>query len=104
MSPKRTILRTLSRRYQESGPGVLTRPSQIPGFRERPDRYQQAVNGLLQARLIEGTKDGEGHLAITLNPHHLDAVRREIRPLWVHPAFWALLLLTLAIAGVGLSV
>jgi hypothetical protein len=62
------------------------------------------VNGLLQARLIEGAKDEDGHLAIALNPHHLDAVRREIRPLWGHPAFWAILLLGLAIAGVGLSV
>ncbi len=103
MSPRRTILKTLSREYQEAGPGTLTRPSLIPGYQKEPDKYQQAVNSLLQARLIEGTKDPEGRMAISLNPHYLGAVRRELRPIWGHPVFWALLLLTLVMAGMGLS-
>ena len=104
MSPKRTILRTLSRNFHESGPGILTRPSHIPGFQEKPDRYQQAINGLLQSRLIEGTKDPEGRMAITLNPMQLDAVRKELRPLWGHPFFWAAVAITMVLAGVGLSI
>ncbi len=103
MSPKKTILRTLAREYHTSGPGALVRPGTIPGFRKAPKRYQQAVNALLQERLIEGAQDQEGRLAISLNPHKVEAVRKQLRPLWVHPVFWALLLLALALAGVGLA-
>ncbi len=102
MSPKKTILRTLSARYQSSGPGFLIRPATIPGFGEKPQKYQQAVNSLLQERLIEGTKDADGHMAIALNAQRMGDIRKELRPFWVHPAFVALFALLAAAAGVGL--
>ena len=103
MSPKKAILRTLSQEYHHAGPGTLTRPSSIPGFSRRPEDFQKAVNGLLQTRLVEGTKDAGGRLAITLNPHCIEAVRKELRPLWKRPALWALILLVVAVVGLGMS-
>jgi hypothetical protein len=102
MSPKKAILRTLSAEYQSSGPGVLTRPATIPGFGEKPEKYQQAVNSLLQERLIEGRKDPEGRMAISLNTHRIGEVKKELRPFWFHPAFVALLGLLAVAAGMGL--
>jgi hypothetical protein len=102
MSPKKAILRTLSAEYQSSGPGVLTRPATIPGFGEKPEKYQQAVNALLQERLIEGRKDPEGRMAISLNAQRMGEVRKELRPFWFHPAFVALLGLLAVAAGMGL--
>jgi len=87
MSPRRTILRELSRR-QDDGGVSYTRPGTITGFSTNPSRYQAAVNALLQERLINGTKDAEGRLAIAINTDRIDAVRREIRPLGARPATW----------------
>ncbi len=101
MSPKKAILQTLSRQYRDAGPGALTRPSSIPGFSEKPADFQQAVNGLLQARLVEGTTDPEGRLAIALNPHRVRDVEKELRPFWKHPAVWALLVVLVTVAGLG---
>ena len=102
MSPKKTILRTLSAEYKNSGPGVLTRPATIPGFGEKPEKYQHAVNTLLQERLIEGMKDPEGRMAISLNVQRMGEVKKELRPFWFHPAFVALMGLLAVAAGVGL--
>ncbi len=102
MSPKKTILKTLSEQHQSSGPGILTRPTTIPGFQSKPEKFQQAVNNLLQERLIEGTKDPEGRMAIALNPQRMAEVQKELRPFWFHPAFVALMGLLAVAAGVGL--
>ena len=102
MSPKKNILKALAGQHSMAGPGVLTRPATIPGFKAQPEKYQQAVNVLLQERLIEGTKDPEGRLAITLNAHRLADVKRELRPFWYHPAFVALVGALAVVAGVGL--
>jgi len=102
MSPKKAILKTLSVQHQASGPGVLTRPATIPGFQTKPEKFQQAVNSLLQERLIEGTRDPEGRMAISLNTQRMADVRKELRPFWFHPAFVALMGLLAVAAGVGL--
>jgi hypothetical protein len=100
MSPKKTILKELTRVHSDRGETVLTRPTSIPGFQNRPAEYQKAVNKLLQERLIQGKKDDEGHMAIGLNTHRITDVRRAIRPLWQHPAMWLLTaVLLLATAG-----
>jgi hypothetical protein len=102
MSPKKTILRTLSKRYEEEGPGSLVRPPSIPGFGKSPEKYQRAVNDLLKDRMVEGMKDEEGHMAIALNGHRMEDIRRELRPLWAHPGILAAAALTLLVAGLGL--
>jgi len=101
MSPKKTILKTLSALHRESGPGVLTRPATIPGFQAKPEKFQQAVNTLLQDRLIEGTKDPEGRMAIALNDHRMAEVKKELRPFWFHPVFVAGVGLVILAAGYG---
>jgi hypothetical protein len=101
MSPKKTILKTLSKEYQSSGPGTLTRPAAIPGFGEKPEKFQQAVNALLQERLIEGMKDPDGHMAIAINSQRMGDVKRELRPLWFRPAFLALMGLLAVAASMG---
>ena len=78
-SPRRMILRELTRRRSE-GNGGYTRPASITGFQAKPSRFQAAVNELLAERLINGTKDGDGRLAISLNEHKLADVRKELRP------------------------
>jgi hypothetical protein len=60
----------------------------MPGFGAQPSKYQEAVNGLLSERLIDGKKDDEGHMAIALNPHRLDAVQKELRPWFARPVLW----------------
>lgn len=102
MSPKKTILKALAGQHSEGGPTTLTRPATIPGFTAQPEKYQMAVNSLLQDRLIEGKKDPEGRLAIALNAHRLADVKKELRPFWFHPAFVALLGVLAVVAGVGL--
>ncbi len=102
MSPKKTILKALAGQHAQTGPSSLVRPATIPGFEAQPEKYQQAVNTLLQERLIEGTKDPEGRLAISLNAHRMADVKKELRPFWFHPAFVALLGVLAAVAGVGL--
>ncbi len=88
MSPRKTILRELDQLHSKKGNGSYARPSAIPGFGEQPSKYQEAVNGLLSERLIDGKKDDEGRMAIALNPHRLATVRRELRPWFARPATW----------------
>ncbi len=102
MSPKKAILKTLSENHQFEGPERLVRPSTIPGFRDAPERYQKTINDLLRDRLIEGMKDPEGHLAVSLNPHRVRDVRKELRPVWAHPGIMALVVILGVVATVGL--
>ena len=88
MSPRKTILRELTRVDDQAGPGSLTRPAAIPGFEQRPSHFQKAVNQLLVDRLIEGRTDDEGRMALSLNRHRLPDVRRELRPTWADPKLW----------------
>jgi hypothetical protein len=99
MTPRRTILRELTRRRDEGADGY-TRPATIAGFDVKPSRYQAAVNELLQERLINGTKDPEGRLAIALNEHRLADVKKELRPLYARPALWVGILLAISAAGI----
>jgi len=99
MSPKKTILRELSR----AGAEQYTRPSTITGFSTAPDKYQKAVNELLRSRLLEGRPDEEGHMAIAINEHRRKDVDRELRPVWAHPAVWAAVVLIAAV-GAGLAI
>ncbi len=89
MSPRKTILRALSRSYETQGDRTFTRPAEISGFNQEPEKFQKAVNQLLSDRLIEGQKDQEGRMAITLNGHKLSEVRKELRPVWASPLLWA---------------
>ena len=91
MSVRRMILRELSKRQAE-GVNGYTRPGAIAGFAEQPSRYQEAVNKLLQERLINGTKDEEGRLAIAINTHRIADVKKELRPWYGRAATWALAL------------
>lgn len=102
MSPKKIILKTLAAHQAEDGGGKPIRPATIPGFSSEPEKYQRTINALLKDRLIEGAKDQEGHLAISLNAHRAREIRRELRPLWARPAFLALLTLFAAAAGMTL--
>ena len=104
MSPKKAVLKALSEKDQTQGPGLLVRPSTIPGFNQEPERFQRTINDLLRERLIEGMKDPEGHLAISLNPHRMGDVRRELRPVWAHPGVMALVVILAVVATVGLMV
>ena len=88
MSPRKTILRELSRAREQDGSEIFTRPDAIAGFSDRPADYQKAVNKLLQDRLIEGRTDDDGRMAIAVNDHRLPDVQKEIRPLWAHPTLW----------------
>jgi len=102
MSPKKTILKALSERQDGEGSVRLVRPATIPGFQQAPERYQQTINTLLKDRLIEGVRDPEGHLAISLNSHRVGEIRKVLRPIWAHPAVLTLLALAAAVAGVSL--
>lgn len=88
MSPRKTILRELARTRDQEGPETFTRPATISGFTLKPAEYQKAVNQLLQDRLIDGRKDDEGHMAISVNDHRLSNVRKELRPVWAQPGLW----------------
>lgn len=101
MTPKKKILKTLTTAYEHTGPGTLMRPATIPGFGEKPEKYQQAVNSLLQERLIEGMKDCEGRMAITINAQRIEDIKKSLRPFWFHPAFLAGLGAILAAATFG---
>jgi len=100
MSPKKAILRELSRKH-EAERGAFTRPATLQGFSDYPEKYQKAVNELLAARLVDGHKDGDGHMAIAINAHRVKDVQREIRPVWAHPAVWVVLALVVVAAGFG---
>lgn len=101
MSPKKTILRELQGAYERRSDSPHVRPPAIPGYADRPERYQEAVNELLQARLVEGRKDADGHLTIALNEARRTEVERMLRPLWARPTIWAVFALLLAV-GAGL--
>ena len=101
MSPKRTVLRTLSEKFSQGGPETLVRPATIPGFQDAPEKYQKTINGLLKDRLIEGMKDPEGHMALALNAHRMREVKKVLRPVWAHPAFIAIMALVALVMGVG---
>ena len=85
MSPRKTILRELDQLHDGEGDGRYTRPSTMPGYGGKAAKYQEAVNGLLKDRLIDGKKDEEGRMALALNPHRISEVRKEASAL-VHPA------------------
>jgi hypothetical protein len=104
MSPRKTILRELSRKYEQNSGQALTRPADIGGFGTDPEKFQKAVNKLLQDRLIEGRKDQEGHMALALNGHRLGEVRRELRPLWARPSVWAVVVLVAVAVGAGFAI
>ena len=101
MSPKKKILKTLRTAHEHTGPGTLMRPATIPGFGERPEKFQQAVNSLLQERLIEGVKDPDGRMAITINAQRMEEVEKNLRPIWFHPAFVAVMGLLAVAVGFG---
>ncbi len=96
MSPRKTILKQLDRIHDGNGAGHYTRPSTLPGYGDKAAKYQQAVNGLLKDRLIDGKKDEEGRMAIAINPHRITDVRKELRPWFARPAMW---FAVLAMAG-----
>jgi hypothetical protein len=104
MSPKRRILKALAEEQGKGGSAAPVRPSTIPGFEEAPEKYQQTINILLKDRLIEGFKDEEGKMAISLNTHRQREVRRVLRPVWAHPAVLIMLLAVFAAAGVSLLI
>ncbi|MGB1779585.1 MAG: hypothetical protein ACPHQP_08540 [Longimicrobiales bacterium] len=97
MSPRKTILRELDHA------GTYTRPATISGFSTAPDKYQRAVNAPLKDRLLEGRTDDEGHMTITIKERRRADVRRELRPIWAHPAVLATLVLIAAV-GAGLAI
>ena len=102
MSPRKTILKELTQ-SQSGTSTTYTRPSSISGFSEAPDKYQKAVNELLQARLVEGRKDDEGHMAIAINEHRIEDVKRELRPMWARPSVWAVIAI-LGAVGAGFAI
>jgi len=99
MTPKNTIPRELSRQYETTG-GEYTRPGEIPGFSQQPEKYQKAVNELLSARLVSGHKDDDGNMAIALNAGRLKEVKRALRPVWAHPAVWVAVVIALVLTAV----
>ena len=78
------------------------RPSTIPGFQHAPEKYHQTINTLLKDRLIEGVRDPEGRLAISLNVHRAREIEKVLRPIWAHPAVLTLLALVAAVAGISI--
>lgn len=103
MSPKKAILEALRGASEGATSKPHIRPPQIPGYAERPERYQEAVNELLRERLVEGRKDDDGRMAITLNEHRRRDVERMLRPIWARPEVWAAAVLLTAV-GAGLFV
>ncbi|MGD2121025.1 MAG: hypothetical protein PVJ76_04740 [Gemmatimonadota bacterium] len=101
MSPKKTILKTLSELRIEEGASSSIHPSVIPGFQAHPGKYQEEINSLLKDRFIEGTRDSEGKMAISLNPHRARDVQRILRPIWAHPVVLAGAAVAAAVAGFG---
>jgi len=94
MSPRKAILQELTQAHQNGVEG--TRPSSIRGFSENSSKYQSAVNELLKAQLINGQKDSEGLMAISLNPLRVGEVHKELRPIFARPGIWAGLMVVAA--------
>ncbi len=103
MSPKKRILRELALVHEPGTTFSFVRPADIPGYAEKPERFQGAVNELLKDRLIEGRTDAEGRMSIGLNEHRMDEVRRTLRPVWARPAVWAAVAIVVGV-GVGFAV
>lgn len=101
MTAKKAILKALSDGQKGTDPSTPIRPSTIPGFQDAPEKYQQTINLLLKDRLIEGVKDPEGHMAISLNTHRARDVQKVLRPVWAHPAVLGLIGLSAAAAGLS---
>ena len=78
MSPRKAILRELDQLHDGEGAGRYTRPSAMPGYGGKAAKYQEAVNGLLKDRPIDGKKDEEGRMAVALNPHRIAEMRKEL--------------------------
>ncbi len=102
MSPRRLILSELQRIEAEQGATAATSPSALKGYANREAKYQQAVNGLLKDRLINGQKGADGGMAIALNPARMSDVRRELRPVYANPVvlLGVVIFAGMAIAGV----
>ena len=103
MSPRKTILKELSKAGAGSGP-VYCRPSTIAGFSQAPEKYQKAVNELLQARLLEGRKDEQGHMTIAINEHRRSDVEKEIKPVWARLSVWAAVAVIVAAVGAFVTI
>ena len=99
MSPKKQIIKTLADHQSKEGPETPIRPARIPGFGEAPEKYQRTINELLKDRLIEGFKDSDGCLAISLNSHREREIKRVLRPVWAHPLVVLLVLAAFAVVG-----
>jgi hypothetical protein len=99
MSPRKKILRTLSTLRELEGESAIIRATTIDGFSEKPEKFQKAVNELLKDRLVDGMKDEEGRMALSLNAHRVRDVRKEIRPVWTRPALWATVTLVVAVVA-----
>ncbi len=101
MSPRKTILRELTSLRSEDEKRYTT-PRSIRGFEARPAKYQTAVNELLKDRLIDGVKDSEGQMAIAINAHRIEDVRKELRPWFARPITW--IATAMLIGGVFLAI
>ena len=98
MSPRKTILKELD------SAGSHTRPSTIHSFATAPDKYQKAVNQLLQDRMLGRRDDDDGHMTMAINEHRRSDVRKELRPIWAHPGMWATLALITTAVGAGFKI
>ena len=91
MTAKKAILKALSDHQKGTDRSTPVRPSTLPGFQDAPEKYQQTINALLKDRLIEGVKDSEGRMAISLNAHRDRDVQKVLRPVWAHPVVLGLI-------------
>ena len=101
MSPRKNILRQLEKTHQQA-PGRMTAATSIDGFDPEDPKHTQAMNQLLRDRLINGMKADDGGMAIQLNTGNLSAVRRALRPWYMSPAFWTLLVVVGGLGTAGL--
>ena len=97
MSPRKAILKELDQALRDGRDS--TRPSAIQGFSDNASKYQSAVNELLKAQLINGQKDSDGHMAISLNPHRVGDVQKELRPVLARPGVWMGLVMLSAVGS-----
>jgi hypothetical protein len=104
MTAKKAILKALSDCQKGTDPSTPIRPSTLPGFQDAPEKYQQTINLLLKDRLIEGVRDSDGRMAISLNSHRARDVQKVLRPVWAHPAVLGLIGLSAAAAGLSVFI
>ena len=74
----------------------------LQGYNCENPKFTAAVNRLLQDRLVNGVKGGDGGMAIALNENRLGEVYRELRPWYAHPGIWALVVGAVALGAAGL--